>query len=299
MAFALLGIGAWLWRIKQPGSAAWIWLLLGGCISLAIGFMTDYWFYGEWVCAPWNYFTRNILEHKAAEFGVAPWWYYLPSGFIKLIPPISIFLLVGMVWGLYKRPNHLFTWAFVPFFLGHSIVAHKELRFLFPMMFVVLYFAVVGWQDLGQHWFQKRLSKNLIGLSLGLNLLLWVYFCTQPMQMFMPYFSYLYHQAEDHPVYIFATLESPYKLVDVKSYLYCHPNITVYIVQNPEALTFSAQPGDLFLHRRLKMDQPIERVRLDLVFSYLPAWIEWLNINHWQERSHIWSIYRMYPEKQQ
>jgi phosphatidylinositol glycan class B len=297
MAFALLGIGAWLWWIKQPGYAAWIWLLLGGCISLAIGFMTDYWFYGEWVCAPWNYFTRNILEHKAAEYGVAPWWYYVPSGFVNLVPPISIFLLVGMVWGMYKRPHHLFTWAFVPFFLGHSIVAHKELRFLFPMMFVVLYFAVVGWQDLMQNWGQKRLLKGVIGFTFGLNMLLWVYFCTQPLQTFMPYFSYLYHQANQHSMDVYTERESPYKLVDVQSFLYGHPNIRVHVVHNLDSLAVTAQPGDLFLYRRLKIDHPVPHARLELAYTFLPAWIEWLNINHWQERSHIWSIYRIYPEK--
>jgi hypothetical protein len=45
------------------------------------------------------------------------------------------------------------------------------------------------------------------------------------------------------------------------------------------------------------MDRPVPHARLELAYTFLPAWIEWLNINHWQERSHIWSIYLIYPEK--
>jgi hypothetical protein len=128
-------------------------------------------------------------------------------------------------------------------------------------------------------------------------MLLWAYFCTQPLQTFMPYFSYLYHQANQHSIDVYTERESPYKLVDVQSFLYCHPNIRVHVVHNLDSLAVTARPGDLFLYRKLKMDRPVPHARLELAYTFLPAWIEWLNFNHWQERSHIWSIYRIYPEK--
>lgn len=296
MAFSLLGVGAWLIWVKKPASTYWYWLIFGGLLSLALGILTDYFFYGEWVCAPYNYFTRNIVEKKAAEYGVAPWWYYLPSSVLKLMPPISLFVIIGMIWGMYKRPMHLFTWAFVPFFLGHSIVAHKELRFLFPMMFVVLFFAVVGWQDLWQKWQNSRPMKWLAGTALVLNGLLWLYFCTQPLQTFMPYFSYLYKTANLHHIELFTAVESPYKRVDVESYVYCHPNICVNVVENPDSLFAFARAGDLYLDRHLKMDHPLPEVTLVPVYQYLPGWVQYLNVNHWQERSHIWRIYEIHPE---
>lgn len=296
MAFALIGIGAWLIWVKKPDRTSWYWLIFGGLFSLALGTLSDFYFYGEWVCAPYNYFTRNIIEEKAAEYGVAPWWYYLPAGVVKLLPPISFFIIVGMVWGIYKKPHHLFTWAFIPFFLGHSVVAHKEVRFLFPMMYVVLFFAVVGWRDLVLQWRKHRVLRYLAGISIGINTLVWVYFCTQPMQSFMPYFSYLYHRANQGPIVLYAATESPYKRVDVASYVYCHPNIQVQIVTDLDSVSALAQPGNLYLYRRLKMDQSIPKIKLVPVYQYLPMWVQYLNFNHWQERSHIWSIYEMYPE---
>src|SRR5436309_7407572 len=39
-----------------------------------------------------------------------------------------------------QQPRHLVTLETLPFFSAHSIVAHKELRFLFPMMLVGVFF---------------------------------------------------------------------------------------------------------------------------------------------------------------
>ena len=60
IAFACIGLGAWLLFIKRPGALAWVALTSGALIAFAIGLACDFWLYGEWVFAPYNYFISNI-----------------------------------------------------------------------------------------------------------------------------------------------------------------------------------------------------------------------------------------------
>jgi hypothetical protein len=54
---------------KKAWFAQLMALALGALLAVGFGFITDYWLYGEWVCAPYNYFFSNIMEGKAANFG--------------------------------------------------------------------------------------------------------------------------------------------------------------------------------------------------------------------------------------
>lgn len=293
MAFSILGLGAWFIWIKKPTAATWVFLLLGGLLGIGIGMGVDRWFYNEWVCTPWNYFTRNILEHKAREYGVEPWWYYLPIGLVKLLPPVSLWVIVGLFRGLYLKRSHLFTWAFVPFFIGHSLVAHKELRFMFPMMIPVLYLAYSGWKDLAQHAWNSRAFRRLFRFSLLINGLAWFFFCTQPLQAFMPYFRHLYLKANEGPLKIISEKESIYKLVDVHSFVYNHPDIEEEIISRIDTLHHVAHRGDYFVHRRLRLQGDAPKILMKSAYCYWPDWVSALNFNHWQERSHMWRIYEI------
>ena len=44
-----------------------------------------------------NYFLINLVEAKAAQFGVDPWWYYIEKLLLLMVPPFSLVLLPAMI----------------------------------------------------------------------------------------------------------------------------------------------------------------------------------------------------------
>jgi phosphatidylinositol glycan class B len=118
----------------------------------------DYWFYDELVLTPYNYFFANIVENRAAGWGTSPWWYYIIQFFLQSVPPISLLLFLFFCIGLHKKRAHVFTWCLVPFLLAHFVVAHKEMRFMFPMLLPFIYLAAMG-----VDWFfvNRRYNKAL------------------------------------------------------------------------------------------------------------------------------------------
>ncbi|MEI6409775.1 MAG: hypothetical protein WCR52_10360 [Bacteroidota bacterium] len=294
IAFAFIGLGAWLWVIHKLRGIKWLWLFAGGLTGLAIGFLADRWFYGAWVCTPWAYFDQNILQHKAAAFGVAPWWFYFTESMLKGIPPLSLVLVGAVILGGYKQRRHVFTWVFVAFLLAHSAVGHKELRFLFPMLFPVLFLAASGLEPLYARWRTQRAIRVTGYTILIINGLLWIYSCTQPQGLYIPYYKYLYAEASKKPVQLWVEKEDPYRLVGLQSHFYRPANIQINVVDDFSSLQNTPAPMDttrLLLHRRLRFEAP-QGLRVERVFSYLPEWLMQYDFNHWQARSAVWSIYR-------
>jgi hypothetical protein len=92
--------------------------------------------YGDFVITPANYFRANIIEGVASRFGTSPWYSYLfdfgTSG--RLVGGVLSFATLTTM--AFVRPKSLITWIFWFFVFGHSVVAHKEERFLFPILMI-------------------------------------------------------------------------------------------------------------------------------------------------------------------
>ena len=109
IAFALLGLGAWLLFIQKTTYRLLFNLIFGGILSLLLGLLIDRWFYGNWVFTPYNYFVSNILDGNAANFGVTPWYDYFWQIFLTAVPPISIAILFLAAWAMVKNPKNIFV----------------------------------------------------------------------------------------------------------------------------------------------------------------------------------------------
>lgn len=136
IAFALFGFGLWLIFINRVKLNFIANVIISFTAIVFLGVLIDSWFYNEFVFTPWNYFYENIIEGVASGFGTSPWYFYLlkmvsyPSYFIGI--PIALSYLVLII----KKPNNYILWITIPFIIGHSIIAHKEERFLFPIVYL-------------------------------------------------------------------------------------------------------------------------------------------------------------------
>ena len=108
--------------------------IAGGLIvATGLGIILDYIGYGQWVLTPWRYFNYNLIRGEMNRFGQAPWWDFFRMSMTEAWPFIGFALLITSIVAWLRHPRHPLTWAGVPFYLLHSVIAHKELRFLFPL----------------------------------------------------------------------------------------------------------------------------------------------------------------------
>lgn len=94
---------------------------------------------GKLVLTSWNFLSMNLIEGLSVFFGTSPIHYYAGEGitviFEAMMPVFWISLIshVKMQWN--GKKQHPFLFYYVAFyFIFFSIIPHKEMRFLLPML---------------------------------------------------------------------------------------------------------------------------------------------------------------------
>jgi phosphatidylinositol glycan class B len=146
--FLALGIFLWLSLIEREKILDLLKLLAAGAAVLLLGILLDFWLYGEFTLTAWNYFYVNLVEGVASGYGTEAWWNYFYSIFRFGFFPIGIIIILAFLTLIIKKPRSVFTWSILPFFIIHSIIAHKELRFLFPVVNLVPIILLMAFQAL-------------------------------------------------------------------------------------------------------------------------------------------------------
>ncbi len=96
--------------------------------------------YGGLFHSVFVYVRFNVIEGQGARWGTAPWQYYAEHLW-AVMPAITVLLVAGALLSLRRAPGLVIT-AFV-FVAIHAAVAHKEFRFLVPVLPVLC--ALVGY----------------------------------------------------------------------------------------------------------------------------------------------------------
>lgn len=86
------------------------------------------------------YFRENILHHRAVNFGSLPWYYYLGSLFVHT-GPLVLFALIGV------RRSPILGWIILAVVLPHSAIDHKEFRYIYAALPLLLTLSSIGLLD--------------------------------------------------------------------------------------------------------------------------------------------------------
>jgi len=162
IAFAILGLFLWLFFVNKTKIFSFVIACAGFLLILALGVCLDCLFYGEFVFTPWNYFKTNIIGgNDIPDFGTSPWYFYL----IKLISfpnyIVGICFIISIIILLIKNPKNIFLWCFLPFLFFHSLVPHKEERFIFPVAYLFAIMIITAYNLLND-FIQKRTVTKII-----------------------------------------------------------------------------------------------------------------------------------------
>ena len=150
--------------------AMWAQLVLGGLGAAAIGALSDL-IAGQmplrWI---WVNFAYNLGEGRAARFGESGPLQYVQWLLIHL-GPLAPFILAG---ALLSPPRYRpLVWALVANLLFHSLIAHKEYRFIWISSWSVLVLAGIASVELAQRLAARR-GGALTPVMLGLLGALWL-----------------------------------------------------------------------------------------------------------------------------
>ncbi len=189
VAFCFIGLGLWVLITNPKAWQKMIAIKIGFLIGCAINMYLDTSFYGKFCFTPYNYYYANIVLGKAAAFGTSPWWYY-----IAILAALTVPLLSFGIFGLFakslKNIKNPYAIAMLFFIVGHSMVGHKEERFVFPVMYFMVYLAAEGYrstlvtQQLVRNlWTNKYygwLIKGGVAFSISINLLFVLLLAVEP-----------------------------------------------------------------------------------------------------------------------
>lgn len=294
IAFSILGLGLWLVLIKKIHKPDLLILIVSAVCSISFCVYLDYWFYGEFELTPINYFVANIVENKAANWATYPWWYYFNLFILQAIFPISLLLLGAFFVGLYRKTISVFAWCLIPFLIAHFAVGHKEMRFMFPMVFSFLYLTAMGIDYFISTRKYEKAVRFLFVFSVIVNMPLLLVKMVIPCQEAISYYRFLYDFSSQREMVLLCTERDAYEMVGLKANFYKSPNVRCVVFKNDQELSNylnENKPDSVFVFQReLSAGNKFAGYKNETIYNLLPKWIIHFNINNWQSRANMWNI---------
>lgn len=141
---------AWsFWTALRPSSQvawrgpAWRPLVAGLAVSITLMGWMDYACYGSWFHSAWVSVEKEWVEHGANTFGTKPWCHLIVQGGCALLR-LSPLAFGFLGWGACRRPD--LACALLAFVAAHSLIGHKEVRFLWPLAPAVCLLLAAGFE---------------------------------------------------------------------------------------------------------------------------------------------------------
>ena len=143
---------------------------------ISIGILIDMLFYKRFMFSWWNFFKVNVMEKVSEFYGISSWHYHfttsLPTLLGSMIPLVVLSLLFEQysVWILQFLISSL---------LFNSMLAHKEIRFVYPLMPYLMVLAGQGYRILVSatiatrlRWFTRIYLLFMLLTNVGIGIYL-------------------------------------------------------------------------------------------------------------------------------
>ncbi len=302
-ALAIAGMVLWL-VLHGPDRGRRVALVVLGLLApIALAFLIDAWGYGVFEFVPWTYLRINVLEGKAAVFGTLPFYAYAGM-FLLTFPPFGAMILLGMLVFWWRFPRHLLTWLTLPFVVGHSLIGHKEFRFMFPMLVPGALCLLLLWSQpeaipgrmaavvraLRAVWFSR--------VTWGIDAVLVLVLCLLPSSDNFGLQRYFRQHAGEAR---WVGLTDPRRSHGAETpFLWPRPLPPVGIVASADELekTVGASHEPVFVAAKFPLPEGAEAFldrRSERVFASLPPFIARLDLFHWVDRADLTYVYRIEP----
>jgi phosphatidylinositol glycan class B len=206
-------------------------------------FAVDSFLYGRLVFVPWNFFKWNVLHDVGSHYGTHPWHWYLTSALPVMATGVGLIpLAVGLGRALFNPRLALLSWTLVWTVCVFSLIPHKEMRFLLPLLPLACCFAASG---MGR----SSLSKGKLMATLALNVPLALYLSLVHQTGNMAVIAHLSHAAAANsstwllmPCHSTPFYSHLHRRLEVR-FLACEPNLSRQPNYVDEADVFYSDPS--------------------------------------------------------
>uniref|UniRef100_A0A0K0DXE0 Mannosyltransferase n=1 Tax=Strongyloides stercoralis TaxID=6248 RepID=A0A0K0DXE0_STRER len=210
-----------LWRTQYRLSLLFKNVLPCGVLIFILSLILDFWFYEKIISTLYNFAMFNVFTGGSAFFGSNPWYYYLVDG-LPAVLTTNICFLIGYFFVKTSNSSNdlMYTLIFYVFF--HSLLPHKEHRFLLPIVPISNIYGGYYLRDLITKR-QKKFFLSAICITSLINI------------SFIVFFS-IFHQAG--PLNIIEDLRLRINETDSVNVLYLTPCYNL-----PQYVYFHDKPG--------------------------------------------------------
>lgn len=256
---------------------------LGILLIIALGPVIDYWGYGVWTFAPYNLYYHDFVKGVLADTGTSPWYEYLRQSFNRGIPPISLGLILATFYFWYKKPKDPLTWTTASSFLFFTVIGHKELRYIFPVILLTPIFAAYAYETLKDQERWRWLTKGK-PFIIGLNALFLIVGTFRAANPSVNFYNFVYHSNVSH---LYIEDESPFSMVGLPIYFYRKPGYSESNYKDPA----SEGINSVFVKKGDKILELLSNDSCELLYSSYPSWAVHFNYFNWIKRSRFWAIF--------
>ncbi len=257
-------------------------VFVGIALSQVLAMISDFYFYGNWVWSSWNYLRVNLFEGAANDrFGVSPFYYYFVELGHGLIIVPTLLLFVAIYLKLRKQLNAPIPWMIIAFILAHSLIGHKELRFLFPIIPIAIVLMVDALS------YNMKLKKAFYTATF-LLLPITIYKAFQPMKAEVKLLELT--EGED-VIKVGYSNENPINPFGLP--------FDYYRIEKFQMVDLQSNPArlddlDYIFGDRRQLLKDFDRDQFEIVYQKYPEWLlQNFNIGGWASRSSTPGIYKV------
>ncbi len=117
---------------KQNNRIHWVHFAASGAAAFLLTGLPDLFLQNSFHKSLVSYFIYNV--NHSSSYGVEPIWSYIMLFFGLSIPPVLISRYKGFPWKEKYYPLMPALWIFLLFVTVHSLIPHKEERFMLPVL---------------------------------------------------------------------------------------------------------------------------------------------------------------------
>lgn len=134
--FAAFAFFAWTMLLGKFRLKTLLPVFVGGMLMVLTALLIDRWLYGNWAFPAYNYLYQ-VLFATDSMFGKNPWYDYLPLALNWFGYSIAALVALFCFDACLRNYRNPLVWIFTFFILIHCLLAHKEIRFLFPVFYLI------------------------------------------------------------------------------------------------------------------------------------------------------------------
>lgn len=209
-----------------------------GSAVLVLSVLVDRFYYQSWMFPPIRFLYFNLFQSLSVFYGNNDWHYYLSQGLPLLLTTALPFAVIGIYRALFSSSNtaessfenvvlsQFATIACVLIF-GLSLISHKEVRFIYPLLPLLHILAAIPLNQFFAHSLLSPLRpfrvtysdlsrRLLLGFLLLVNATIGIYTSTTHNRGVIDVLTYLRHQ---HEAYV---LPNPQSILTAAFLMPCH-----------------------------------------------------------------------------